>query len=405
MESLDRDVKQALQDFRDTLRYNFFYLNFRFPYPKLTFLFFYRDIRRVAIDLYPEKKKIYSNSTLKAAAERAHKLSLEDKIQMIKHGLDRAKVYSEDLICKPSKEELKQKHAPLFDEAPVPLIMDTLSIKNIIVLPPIFGIAHGFTPVNNVCELPANFVNVFSALASFLMQAQEAIGNPGALSTHPASKVLDYVKFVETYADGLEKLVEWLRVYGCQAWLTPGAATRQADVDNIIRLAASFVVALAYTMTWLLDEDLLEVKLVSQDVRKLVNGELKVKIYNYLWVARELLQAIGAMSSQQLYGAKIRTGEIFYKGRHFTKTKPKAITRGPYAFTLPSMSPDIKYLKTPKFVRAFSSVFDIHEPCGRCIVEYLDRDDMIRCATFIEFYASCDAKRSDGARAKRPRLA
>lgn len=324
---------------------------------------------------------------------------------MIKHGLDRAKVYSEDLIRKPSKEELKQKHAPLFDEAPVPLIMDTLSIKNIIVLPPIFGIAHGFTPVNNVCELPANFVNVFSALASFLMQAQEAIGNPGALSTHPASKVLDYVKFVETYADGLEKLVEWLRVYGCQAWLTPGAATRQADVDNIIRLAASFVVALAYTMTWLLDEDLLEVKLVSQDVRKLVNGELKVKIYNYLWVARELLQAIGAMSSQQLYGAKIRTGEIFYKGRHFTKTKPKAITRGPYAFTLPSMSPDIKYLKTPKFVRAFSNVFDIHEPCGRCIVEYLDRDDMIRCATFIEFYASCDAKRSDGARAKRPRLA
>jgi len=334
-------------------------------------------------------------------------LGLEEKIQMIEHGLVRARVYSEELIRKPTKEELRQKPAPVFDEVALPLIMDTLSIKNIIVLPPVFGSAHSFMPVNDVCELPANFVSTFSALASFLMQAQEAVGNPGALSTHPAGKVPDYQKFVGTYVDGLQALVDWLRLYGCQAWLCSGDQTNQQDIDNIVRLATNFVATLAYTMTWLLDEDLLEVKKVCQEVRKLVTGELKLKLYNYLWVARELLQAIGAMSSKHLYGAKIRTGEIFYrkKGKHFVKSKPKTITRGPFVFALPVMSPDIKYLRTPEFIRAFSSVFDVHELCGRHIIEYLDRDDIIVCATFIEFYASCNGKRCPvAATAKRPRL-
>ena len=176
------------------------------------------------------------------------------------NGLDRAKIYARELAYRPIKEELLLRPAPVFDEIEVPYVLSNLNIKHIEIIPPVMDTLRTFNTLDNgrVCKVPANFLATSTALANFLVQAQEAVGNPGLLSTHPAGSAKDYIAFIETYEHGLSMLLTWLRVFGCEAWHEKRC--NQSDIDNIMKHAVYILATLVYTLEWILNEDVLEAK-------------------------------------------------------------------------------------------------------------------------------------------------
>lgn len=332
-------------------------------------------------------------------ADRARQLDRDKAVQAVVSGLDRAKLYARELATRPVKQDLSLRPAPVFDELEVPYVLSNLNIKHIKIMPPVMDTLRTFNTSadGRVCKVPANYLATSTALANFLVQAQEAVGNPGLLSTHPAGKAEDYAAFIKTYEHGLAMLLTWLRVFGCEAWHEKRC--NQNDIDNIMTHAVHILATLAYTLDWILNEDVLEVKGVDPNVIKHVNTVNKPVIFNYLVCIRELLHATGALRLNFYLNCTIRTGKLYSKkdrrGKvsYFTKAGHKAIAYGPYIFASMQIAHERKYLETPDFLRAFARVFAVTDIAACLIVGYLERFDLVTCVSFIEYLAASDYKR------------